>query len=200
MKKYRNVLLWIAGGLGIALLALMFFLTVVAPRAISSESMKARIRSEFADAVGGTLDFDRLRISLFPWPGVVVHEASVTIPERGRGTFESLQVYPRILPLLGGNVHIGKLRIREPAFQLDLAKLPSEGKGKTEPDPSRSLEERAASLFEVLASKVPNLEVELEDGSLELLDEGQTVFHFQDLDANVLLPPAGPAVRISGKT
>ncbi len=197
MKKYRRLLLWVAGGLGVILLALLFTLAVVAPRAISREPIKTRIRSELSKAVGGALDFDRLGILLFPRPGVAVHGASITIPETGRGTIESLQVYPRILPLFRGNVHIGKLLISEPAFQLDLAKLPGLGREKTESDPSRTLDEKAASLFEVLASKVPNLEVELEEGRLELVDEGQTVFHIQDLDANVLLPPGGPKVRIT---
>jgi hypothetical protein len=197
VKRYKRLLLWITGGLGVILLALLFTLTVVAPRVISSESIKKRIRNEFANAVGGSLDFDRLRIALFPSPGIVVHGASITIPETGRGTFETLWVCPRILPLFIGNVHIGTLRISEPSFQLDLAKLPDLGKEKTESDPSRSLEKRAASLFKVLASKVPDLEVELEKGRLELVDKGQTVFHIQDLDANVLLPPEGPRVRIT---
>ena len=179
-------------------MALLFTLAVVAPRAISTEPTKTRIRSELSKAVGGALDFDRLGIFLFPRPGVAVHGASITIPETGRGTIESLQVYPRILPLFRGNVHIGKLRIREPAFQLDLAKLPGLGKEKTRVwIPLEPSMKKAASLFEVLASKVPNLEVELEEGRLELVDEGQTVFHIQDLDANVLLPPGGPKVRIT---
>ena len=197
MKRFRRRLLWVAGGLGVILLALLFTLTVVAPRVISSESIKTQIRDEFSKAVGGSLDFDRFRISLFPRPGVAVHSASVTIPETGRGTIESLQVYPRILPLFRGNVHIGKVLISEPAFRLDLAKLPGLGRKKTESDPSRSLDKKAASLFEVLASKAPDLEVELEEGRLELVEEGQTVFQIQDLDANVLLPPGGPKVRIS---
>ena len=178
-------------------MALLFTLAVVAPGAISREPIKTRIRSELSKAVGGALDFDRLGILLFPRPGVVVHGASITIPETGRGTVESLHVYPRIFPLFRGRVHIGKLRIKGPAFQLDLAKLPGLGKEKTASDPTRSLEKRAASLFEVLASKAPNLELELEDGRLELVDEGQTVFHIQDLDVNVLLPPGGPEVHIT---
>jgi hypothetical protein len=197
VKKYRRQLLWVAGGLGVILLALLFTLAVVAPRAISREPTKNRIRSELSKAFGGALDFDRLGILLFPRPGIVVHGASITIPETGRGTVESLHVYPRIFPLFRGKVHIGKLRIKGPAFQFDLAKLPGLGKEKTGPDPSRSLEKRAASLFDLLASKAPNLEFELEDGRLDLVDEGQTVFHIQDLDVNVLLPPAGPEVHIT---
>jgi len=197
VKRYKRLLLWVTGALGVILLALLFTLTVVAPRVISSESIKTRIRNGFANAVGGSLDFDRLSIALFPSPGVVVHGASITIPEKGRGTFETLQVYPRILPLFRGNLHIGTLRISEPSFQLDLAKLPDLGKEKSESDTSRSLEKRAASLFKVLASKVPDLEVELEKGGLELVDKGQTVLRIQDLDANVLLPPEGPQVRIT---
>ncbi|MGW8322640.1 MAG: AsmA family protein, partial [Thermodesulfobacteriota bacterium] len=144
MKSYKRLLLWVTGGLGVILLALLFTLTVVAPRVISSESVKSRIRNEFANAVGGSLDFDRLSIALFPSLGVVVHGASVTVPEKGRGTFETLQVYPRILPLFRGALRIGKLRISEPSFQLDLAKLPDLGKEKSESDTSRSLQERAA--------------------------------------------------------
>lgn len=197
MKKYKRLLLWVAGGLGVVLLALLFFLTVVAPRVISDESTKALIRDEFAKAVGGTLDFDRLRISLFPMPGVAVHGASVTIPDMGRGTLESLNLYPRLLPLFRGKVHIGKVRVSEPALQVDLAKMPGPGRKKTEQDPSRSLSEKAATLFDELASKLPNLEVELEAGTLDLVDEGQTVLQLRDLDANVLLPPAGPEARIT---
>jgi hypothetical protein len=197
VKKSTRLVLWIAGGLGALVLALMLFVTVVAPRVISDETTKALIRAEFAKAVGGSLDFDQLRISLLPTPGVAVDGASVAIPDVGQGKLESLKVYPRILPLFTGKVHVGKVRIHKPTLRVDLAKLPSLGREKSEQDPSRSLPEGAASLFDELASKLPNLEVEIKGGTLELVEEGETAFQIQDLDLDVLLPPAGPEARIT---
>ena len=196
MKKYRRILLWAAGGLGVILIALLFTLTVVAPRVISSGSTKARIRDEFAKTVGGTLDFDRMGISFFPRPGVVVYGVTLAISKAGRGPFESIKVCPWLLPLLRGKVRVGNLRIEQPVFRLDLAELPALGNG-TEPEPSQSLEKRATSLFRALASKVPDLNITLKKGRLELVDKGRMLLSVRDLDAHVVLPPRGPEVRIT---
>ncbi len=51
-------------------MALLFTLTVVAPRVISNESVKTRITNEFSKATDGALDFDRLRIFLADLDGI----------------------------------------------------------------------------------------------------------------------------------
>ena len=196
MKKYGRTLLWATGGLGIILLALVLLLTVVAPRVISSASVKARIRTEFSRAVGGTLDFDRLGVSLFPRPGVVVYGAALAIPEKGSGTVESVKACPQLLPLLRGKVRIGKVRIEQPVFRLDLSAFPPLGDGAAS-SPSRSLEKRAASLFGVLASKVPDLEIEVSRGGLELVDNGRAILNIRDLEAKAAFPPRGLDVQVS---
>ncbi len=197
MNRYEKIFLWIVGILGFVVLALLFALTVIAPEFLDNESTRERIRNEFSKAVDGTLEFDRLGISLFPRPGVAVHGASIRIPDTVQGTFESIKVCPWILPLIRGNVHIGKVRIEEFTLELDLANVPVLREERAKSDPSRSLDKEAASLFEALALKAPNLEVELENGSLELVDKGQTVLRVHDLEATLVLPPKGPTLRLS---
>jgi uncharacterized protein involved in outer membrane biogenesis len=203
VKKYRRIFLWAAGGLGITLLALVFILTVVAPGIIGNGSTKARIRDEFAKTAGGTLDFDRLGISLFPRPGVVVYGATLAIPKAGRGAVASVKVCPQLLPLLRGKVRIGKVRIEQPVFRIDLAELPPLG-NRTDSSPPPSLEKMAASLFETLAAKVPNLDLAINQGGLELVEKGgrcstsgisMCAWSFRRRGRRF----KSPAVRISGK-
>jgi hypothetical protein len=182
--------------LGVLLVALFLLLAVVAPRIVSDESIQVRLRDEFARATGGTLDFDRIGITLFPVPGVVAHRAKITIPELCQGTLESVKLYPRILPLFRGKVHVGGLRIEQPAFELDLAELKDLGR-KTGEAPSASLDRKAASLFEVLATKVPNLNVEIEGARIDVLEEGQPVLSIRDLRVGAVLPPVGPEIRMT---
>ncbi len=200
MNRTEKTFLWLAGALAFLCLALLFLLTVAAPAYLSREATKERIRNEFSRAVGGDLDYDRLGISLFPRPGLAVYGASVTIPEMGEGTVESLQVHPWILPLFRGNVRIRKVRVEGFSLEFDPAVLGASLGEVFESDPSRSLEEKAASMFEVLAAKVPGLEVEMEDGEIDILDQEQSALRVRDLEATLVLPPQGPSIRASCKS
>jgi hypothetical protein len=178
------------------MLAFLFCLTVVVPRLLEDESIRARIRDGFSDAADGTLEFDRLGLSLFPRPAVVVHRAIVRLPESGRGTIVSVRACPRILPLLRGRVRIGRLHIEGPAFELDLTGLPLPGIARAGSDPSEALETKASSLFEALASKAPDLVVTIDRARVDLLRKGQPAVSIRDIHTTLVLPPEGPEIRV----
>jgi hypothetical protein len=182
--------------LGAVVLALLFCLTVVIPRVLEEESIQARIRDGFPLAAGGSIEFDRLGLSLFPRPGVVIHGAAVRLPEFGRGTIESVKACPRIVPLLRGRVRIGELRIEGASFELDTTGIPLPGISRAGSDTSEALKKKASSLFEFLASKAPDLEVTIDKGRVDLLRKGQAAVSVRDLHATAVLPPKGPEIRL----
>jgi hypothetical protein len=197
VNKNGRILLWVAGGFGIIALGLLLALQILAPRVTNLESTKVRIQAEFSKTVGGELDFQRVDLSLFPRPGVIVRGAILRVPQTGQGTIESVKVCPAILPLFTGKLRIAKLRLEEPAFELQSPEMPELGKKGIEHDPSDSLKRRTAHLLDVLALKAPNLEVVVRKGRLELLDDDRSFLTLHNLDADVVLPPRGPGLRIT---
>jgi hypothetical protein len=192
VNKRKSTLLWLAAGLGVILLALLLTLTVVAPRVINLESIKGQIQAEFSKTVGGDLDFDRMDLSFFPRPGVIIRRASAEIPETVRGTLRSLKVCPAILPLFRGSLRVAKVSVEAPDFEIPFPKMPGPKKKEAPSNLLEFLEKEAASLFGVLESNAPDLEVEIRNGKIRVVEGGQSVVTLHDLDARVILPPRGP--------
>jgi hypothetical protein len=195
--KQRRILFWLAGGLGVIILALLLTLTVVAPRVINLESIKGQIQAEFTKTAGGDLDFERMDLSFFPRPRVIIRWATVEIPERARGTLRSLKICPEILPLFRGRLRVAKVSVEVPDFELPFPQMPGPRKKETRQNPFELLEKEASSLFGMLASHVPNLEVQIRKGSIVVVDRKRSVMTLQDLDARVILPPRGLKFRFT---
>jgi AsmA-like C-terminal region/AsmA family len=198
VKKQIRILGWVAAGSVALLLALVLAIEVAAPRLLNLESVKSKIQAEFSRVVGGDLDFERLDLSLLPQPSVAIHQARVNIPKIGQWTLSSLKIRPAILPLFKGSLRIAKIRVEAPDFELQFPPIPGPAKkGEAESRIFESLEKGGASLFELLASKAPNLVVVMRQGRIRFVENGQTAVVLQDIDAEVVFPPKGPRVEVT---
>ena len=113
MRKRRKILFVLISLAGI-ILCLSIILVVVTPQLINLDTVKEKIKSEYARDVGGQIEYEYLKLVIFPRPRVAVSNVKFTTPDKVDGTVESLDIYPKILPLFTGNLRIAMLRSRSP--------------------------------------------------------------------------------------
>jgi hypothetical protein len=117
MRKSRKILFVLVSLSGI-FLCLLIILVAVTPRLINLDTVKEKIKSQYAKDIGGQIEYQYLNLTLFPRPHVVISDVNFTTPDNVDGTIESLEVFPKILPLFTGDLEIGMLRSRSPEINI----------------------------------------------------------------------------------
>jgi hypothetical protein len=199
MRKYIRLFFWVIGFFLIILIALNF----LASRFINKKSITEKIQTTVSEKIGGEVEFDRADLSIFPLTHAVIHQGRFSIPGKATGSFESVSVRPKILYLLIGKVRIAKVSVTAPDITMRLperspqkAKVRDKGE-KDKDDPLAVLKEHLFSLLAPLSADAPDLVVRVENGTLDMAGKDQTLFRFQDIEANVVLPPKGLKINIT---
>ncbi len=144
-------------------LAAVIFL---APVYLNSKSAKGRIEAAVSKRLGGTMSFERLDLSLFPRPHISLTKLKLRYPRTFRGTLQSLNIYPQLLPLLSGKLRLAKIQVAEPDFRVILPASVSESTAE-----APSLEETKKDIRTVLSY----LEA-IGPGLVEEMDNGKFLF------------------------
>ena len=195
MTRQRKILYWTAG-IGTALLALLAIAVMLVPRLVNTEQVKSKIESTISRDLGGTLDYDRVVLSILPRPRIVLHRLKVKIPERVSAALESLDIYPAILQLLHGNLQITEVHLERPGVTVTLPEAPGPVKKKgPSSGPGNSLEQVLA----VASKKMPGIIILIDEGRLSVMQSDRTILTIRDLNGRVAFLPeekgTGPTDR-----
>ncbi|MCJ7595116.1 MAG: AsmA family protein, partial [Desulfobacterales bacterium] len=193
MRKLKKISLWVMGITGALLVLFLLF----APRVINLEPIRGRVVSALSKEVGGEVTFERVRLSFFPRPSVEIQKARLSVPGKIQGTLTSVTVYPRILPLLKGQIQISKVRVAEPQFRIP---LPAGAEGKEESPAAGTLpdiQRLMAPLLAPAAIGAPDLRFEMKKGRLDLYRDDRTVFSFSDIHGSAGRSPKGFDIEIA---
>ncbi|HAM53471.1 MAG TPA: hypothetical protein DCP92_23290 [Nitrospiraceae bacterium] len=193
--RLRRSLLWLTAG-GFVLAVLSLAVLTFLPKFINMELVRSTVQSGISEKLGAQISYGSADLSFLPRPAVTFHNGTVIFRDRMHGSFDSLAVHLKILPLLRGNLRVSSLRLTAPKVSMRLEESPRDKQLPTLEELRGKLQE----LFKALAEKTPNLDIVMEKGSLTLLDGDQTAFSFADLDADIVFPPSGPKIKISGSS
>ena len=80
-------------------MALLSALFLFGPGLINTESYKKKILTDISREVNGEVQFQKVDFSFFPWPHLRIHQGSLSISGKGNAVFESMSIFPKILPL-----------------------------------------------------------------------------------------------------
>ncbi|HTR44827.1 MAG TPA: hypothetical protein VMH06_03875, partial [Thermodesulfovibrionales bacterium] len=192
--KLKGILFKVTAGVFLVVL-LSFAALALLPRFINTESVRKAVQSQVSEKLGAHISYGSADFFLFPRPGVAFHNGAVIYRDRVQGSFASLMVRLRLLPLLRGRLGVSSLLLDTPKVSIRLGKKPEEQIHTLE-----ELRGKLRLLFKGLAEDAPNLGIEIEKGNLTLLEGDQAVFSFSDLDADIVFPPRGPTIRITGSS
>ncbi len=170
-------------------MGLLLLLILLLPKLINIEPTREKILATVSEKVGGAVEFQRLDLSFFPRPRVVMHHGNLSIPGKVTGTLESLTLYPKILPLFTGTVQIAMLHLEAPDFKMKLPETSEKNEVGLKAFPLSTIEDRVSSALALMASKAPGRVVLVEKGRLSLSEEMKPVFWFQDIHARIGFTP-----------
>ena len=188
MGRGSKKIYW-AGAGAVFLLVVLLALAVILPRAVDSAWLKATIQTEVAKQVNGDFDFQKAQISILPSPSVTLQQVSLDIPETTKINLDTIRVYPKLFPLLLGNIELDKITIDKPDFSFP---LPEKSKKKPEQGQTFSLSEileSSSSQLSPLLSAIPGLEVNVHKGSLRLFADEEQVFLVENINSSFAVNP-----------
>ena len=185
MRIKKKTVFWIIG----TLLALLFAFFLLFPVLVSLDPIKKRVISRISDEVEGNVTFQRLDFSFFPRPHALIDQGVVFVPGRVNGTFETLKLYPKILPLLIGRLGLAEVLVEQPDFRVMFPMKPETEGNDQHSLLSVKIEEFLTPLLTPLAINAPHLIIRIENGRVEFSGERESPYTFHHVTAHVVFPP-----------
>lgn len=176
---------WRAVGIVGGLIALIIAIDLLLPAVVDLQSVKERVTAEISQKTGLDVQFSRFEVSLIPHPRVVIHNASLSFPREFNGIVESLTAYPKVFPLLLGDVKLARIQIESPEFNVN---IPETLQDREKERPSISLEEiqrQLASLLTPFTLRAPGLHVTITGGGVDLKRGHDTAFRIEKLNSRL---------------
>ncbi|HEY6010856.1 MAG TPA: AsmA family protein, partial [Nitrospirota bacterium] len=186
MTYRKKLLLWSSGVVSL-LAVLLIAIVVLAPAYLDSTGVKSKIQAAVSEKLGGKVSYERIDLSLFPRPHVIIRQLRLAYPRTFRGTLQSLTIYPRLFPLFRKQFRFSKIQVQEPDFRII---LPAVAAKSTSEVPS--LEETKAnirSLLEYLQAIGPGLVVEMDNGKFLFRRSRRDFLSLRNVTVHFNAPP-----------
>lgn len=165
---------------------MLLTLAVILPRIVDPDWLKETIQTEVAKQTDGDFNFQKAEISILPYPALALQQVSLNIPETTPFNLDTIKVFPKLFPLLTGNIEFDKIVINKPDFSLPLPekleKKPEQGKTVS----FHEILEAASSKFSPILAAIPGLEIGVHRGTLRLFAADEKVFLFENITAVIL--------------
>lgn len=184
MTRFKKISLWITACF-IFCVALIFILILSSDKLINQKQILDKIQSGISEAINGQVTFQRIHVSFFPRPQLVVQQCRFSIPGTIKGTVVSLSISPKLLPLIMGEFQNSKITLNTPDIEVYLDRKP---KSKDEHLNSFSLgtvEEKVGAMLAVVLSKTPGLRVQIKKARLNIFKEKMPAFWLQNINASI---------------
>jgi hypothetical protein len=184
MNWLKKILIWMTG-LTVGLIVLLLLFIFLLPHLINLEMVQQNIVDRVSKEMGGRLKYQKVEILFFPRPYLAIRQADLSIPASIEGSLATLKVYPKIIPLFSGQVHLSELYIENPQLKF---KLPSIAQKKIRKQPSLSPSDIRLAIGSALALPIfetPGLTVRIKDGQLAAPNSAGSEFVFQKINARI---------------
>jgi hypothetical protein len=170
--------------IAVFLMTLLLVSALLAPRLIHLETVKELIEEKFSQDMGITIAYQRLDLSYFPRPHVVIQGVTFSIPTDVTGEMPSLRIYPKILPLFRGKFQIARLIAEKPQYTIKITQvLADAGAGKDDFTFSELLHNAHDLILSLPEFILSGVGVQVKDGSLNLMIDNRRIFGFHDIQA-----------------
>jgi len=152
---------------------------------INQKQILDKIQAGISEAINGQVAFQRIHVSFFPRPQVVVQQCRFSIPETIKGTVVSLSVSPKLLPLIMGKFQNSGITLNTPDIEIYLDREPKSADKPLNSFSLGTVEEKVGAVLGVILSKTPGLSVRLKNARLNILKEKKPAFVLQDINAGI---------------
>ena len=167
-------------------MCLLIILLIVTPQLINLDTVKEKVKSQYAKNVGGQIEYEYLKLIVLPRPRVAISKVKFTMPDNVDGTLESLDIYPKILPLFTGNLRIAMLRSRSPRINIRFPDKLDDEKKAPDAFSADILQDRLISTIRSLpALNIPSIVLRIRNGRTQFFEGNKRVFVLQSVNGNI---------------
>ncbi|MCJ7538733.1 MAG: AsmA-like C-terminal domain-containing protein [Desulfobacterales bacterium] len=184
MTRFKKIFLWITACF-IFCAAIIFILILSSDKLINQKQILDKIQSGVSEAINGQVTFERIHVSFFPRPQIVVKQCRFSIPETIKGTVVSLSISPKLLPLIMGEFQNSRMTLNTPDIEIYLNRKPKSEDEHLNSFSLGTVEEKVAAILSVILSKTPGLRVRLKNARLNIVKEKKPAFWLQDINASI---------------
>ncbi len=184
MTRFKKILFWITLCF-IFCVTLIFILILSSDKLINQKQILDKIQSGVSEAINGNVTFQRIHVSFFPRPQLIVQQCRFSIPETTSGTVASLTISPKLLPLIMGKFQKSRITLNTPDIEIYLSRKPVSEDKNLDSFSLVNVEEKVGAILGVALSKTPGLHVQLKDARLNILKEKKPVFWLKDINASI---------------
>jgi len=184
MTRFKKISLWITACF-IFCAALIFILILSSEKLINQKQIIDKIQAGVSEAINGQVVFQRINVSFFPRPQIVLQQCSFSIPETIKGTIVSMSITPKLLPLIMGEFQNSGITLNTPDIEIYLDRKPGSEDKHLNSFSLGTVEEKVGTILSVVFSKTPGLRVRLKNARLNILKEKKPAFWFQDISASI---------------
>jgi len=170
MNRGRSLWIRLAGTAAV-LPALVFVLALLPPLLVDREAVRGNITAHLSRLVEGRVETRKISLYFLPRPHIKLHQAEVIIPEIVRFQSASITVHPFLEPLLRGKIKVRRIETAAPVVSADMPEtLGLEAPGTL---PLERMRDAVESLLDSLIEHMPGLMVDVTDGEIRLLLQGE---------------------------
>lgn len=184
MPNRKNIISFLTRSL-LVFIFLAVVVMVFTPSLINLEMVKETIKENISSNVGGRITYRSLKLSYFPRPHVVIHEAEISLPESITVNIQWMRIYPKILPLIKGQLQFDYISLDYADYFMKLPRIWNAA--PTQPENSRSLDEMAKALTGAVRGlpefRLPDLNLRVKNGKVNLIDPFGHRFMLRELQA-----------------
>jgi hypothetical protein len=154
-------------------LALSFF--------FNSDSLQDKLRTTIQQQTEGQVHYQKAEFSVLPSLSITLNQVEFDFSDQAQGSIDSLQVYPELWPLLTGQVHLSRVVIEAPDIVLDLPVAYAEEDENSPPLSFASLHNSLDKGLEPLLKFVPEMNLAINKGALEITKDGEKLNSIKDI-------------------
>jgi AsmA-like C-terminal region len=184
MTRFKKISLW-AAACFLFCIALVFILALFSDNLINQKRVLEKIQAKASSAINGKVTFQRLGVSFFPRPQLLVQECRFFIPEQAFGTIVSVAISPKILPLLEGKLQFTEINLNMPDVKIQLKRQPESQTGHHQSFALKTIEEKIGPVLALILSKSAGLHVRMKTARLTIFKQQKSVFWLRDINAGV---------------
>ena len=183
MKNRKKISIWLVRIL-VVVSMLIILIMVLSPRLINLEIVRNQIKDKVMRDIGGDIKYRRMVLAYFPQPHVLIHRAEVRIPDGFTIKVHRLRIYPKLWPLIRGEVGVSRVRLEYADYFMKLPQI-----SKTAPVPKdivsvdTIVKEIARAITRLPEFKLPDIKINVKYGKIDLVDPFGRQFKLREVQA-----------------
>jgi AsmA-like C-terminal region len=199
-RKLRKISIWLGAAIMILIIVGGISLFLV-KQYVNPELIKSKILASLTQRAGGKGEIEDIEVKFFYRPHVVITGGHLSLPDKLEGSFETLIVYPRLLPLLKGDVRPYYVKLVNPSVKLFMEEGPEELKvPAAEPLTMEGLKAKVITVLKFLDTNEKDSKVEIKDGQLSIVKNDDESLYLQRFNATIEHPNNKLNIYISGSS